>query len=65
MRATGFGVANALNDRHLARIIELFERPHGRVKPQGVIDGEHLICRDADFRPVIKIQGIAVGNDRI
>ena len=35
------------------------------LKADGIIDGQHLVFRESDFRPVIQVQGVAVGDDGI
>jgi hypothetical protein len=60
-----FGIANTLDDRHFPFIIELFDRSHRGMKPDGVIDRQHLILGNADFWPVIAVQGVAVRDNSI
>jgi hypothetical protein len=63
--AAGFRIANPLNNGHLALVIELFDWSHGRVEPNLIIDGQHLVLRDSDMWPVVIVQGVAVRNNRI
>src|SRR5262249_24102186 len=65
VRATRVGITNSLNNRYLPLVIELLDRTHGGMKPNSVIDRQYLIFGDADFWPVITVQGVAVRDHGI
>ena len=56
------GIADALDYGHLPLVVQLLYGRHVGVKPDVVIDGKYLVFVDPHIRPVVNVQGVAVGD---
>ena len=65
MRAVGVGVADALDNRHLALVVQVLERAHGRVEANVVIQAEHLLLRHPNGGAVVGVERVAVGDQGV
>src|SRR5262249_35692431 len=65
MRARRVGIANAMDDGHLALIIDLLQWGHAGIEAHLVIQGNDLVFGNVHRRAVVPIQRVGVRNDRI
>ena len=65
MRAVGRRIADAVDDGHLARIIQGLDLGQRRVKAEVVVNRQHLVGGDAHGRPVVVVTAVSVGNDGV
>ena len=61
----GRGIADAVDDRHLAGVVQLLEFGQGRVEAVVVINGQYLVGGDAHGGPVVVVASVAVGYDGV
>ena len=59
------GVADSLDDGHLALVVERLQRGHGRVESNLVVDPQDLLFVHPYHRPVVGIERVAVRDDGI
>ena len=57
--------SDAVDDCQLAVVIEVFKRVHIRPETQLVIYGHNQVFGDVDLGPVVPVQAIGIGNDRV
>src|SRR6476660_3421002 len=65
MRETRMVVSTAMDDRHLAVLVEALEPDHRRMKSESVADLDHLALRNAQMGPRAVIRRVAVRYDRV
>ena len=65
MGAWGVGVADAVEHRHLALVVELLDRPHVGVEGHLVVDLDALFQVVAHRGAVVHVEGVVVGDDRV
>ncbi len=58
-------VADALHDRHLALVVQVLHAAHRLVPAEVRVDLQHVLLLDADRRPVLVVQRVAVRHDRV
>ena len=65
MGANRIGIADSLDDRNFALVVQILDRGHGRVKPNLVIDGQNLVGFHLQLGPVVPVVGVVVGDDGV
>ena len=65
MRVVRLGIADAVDDRHLALVPERLDRGHAGVEAVVIVDGQDLILGDTDRRTLVVVERVAVGDDRV
>jgi hypothetical protein len=65
VRAVRVGIADALNDGHFPLVPQGLDGLHSRVEPNALDDGQVLLRVDPHHRPVLQVEWVGVGDDRI
>src|SRR5262249_34660240 len=65
VRTVRVGIANALDNGHLAGVIEFLERPGTGMKRQRIVEGQNLLGWDAHSGPRVVINAVRIRNDRV
>ena len=65
MGARRVGIADAVDDGHIALIVHVLEQAHGRVQAHATVDGQHLVLFKGDRLTVVMVDAVGVGNDRV
>ena len=63
MGARGFGVADAMDDAHVAPVVDLLQRSHLGVESNFVIDLDHAIFSDTHRVASIPVDRVGVGDN--
>src|SRR4249920_2801488 len=65
MRTVGVGIANALDNGHLALVVEFLQRPGTWMKRQRVVERQDLVGWDTHCWPGVVVNAVGIWNDRI
>src|SRR5215510_2857224 len=65
MRARRVRIPYTMNNGHVSTLIDGFHRRHYRVESGLLVEGEDLVLGDAHHRPVVPVEGVGIGDNRI
>ena len=65
VRAVGVGITDALDDRHLALVVEALQGTHGRVEADVVIQTQNLLFGHAYRGSVVGVERVAEGDQGV
>jgi hypothetical protein len=65
VRVVRVGVADTVDDRHLAIVPEWLEGFHSGVEAKAVVDVQYLFLGDAHGATVVVVERVAVRHDRV
>jgi len=63
--AVRVGIADALQDGYFTLVVHVFDRGHGRVEPNLVVNGQDVFRSYINHFAVIVVMRVAVGDERI
>jgi hypothetical protein len=55
----------AMHDGQLAALVQAFKAGHSTAESEVIVDGPHVLARNADIRPVMIVGVVAIRNHRI
>ena len=65
MRPGRVGIAHPMQNRQLALLIQVLQRPHRRMQPHRIVQLQDFLLRHPHRRPVVPIARVGVRNDRV
>ena len=65
MGPVGTGIANPIDDGHLALVVQLLDGAECRVKTDLIVDGQDSVLGYAYRGTIVVVERICVGDDRV